>query len=170
MRADRAWAFVAFLLTATALLLPWWRLAYEADGVGSVEDFRTFRPREPATTTWGPWLTGVLAAAAAGLLFVRLAADSHEHEPASWRRDLVVACALLAAALLSCLLWPADVPWFWGGRTYHDPAIEGPPTTETAMPGLGWWVAVAALAAAALASWKARRAADGSTDGGATTK
>jgi hypothetical protein len=170
MRADRAWALLAFLLVATALLLPWWRLTYEADGVVSVYDFRAFRPQEPATTSWGPWLTGLLAGAAAAVLFVRLAANSHEHEPASWRRDLRVAAGLVAAALASCLLWPADVPWFWGGRTYSDPAIEGPATTEAAMPGLGWWVALAALLAAALASWKSRAAVDRSADADATTK
>ena len=170
MRADRAWALVAFLLTATALLLPWWRLTYEADGVQSVYDFRAFLPQEPATTSWGPWLTGLLAGAAAAVLLVRLAANSHEHEPASWRRDLAVAAVLLAGAVASCLLWPADVPWFWGGRTYHDPTVEGPATTETAMPGLGWWVAVVALLAAVLASWKARKATEPSTSGDATTK
>jgi len=35
-------------------------------------------------------LGGLLALAASLMLFVRIAANSHVHEPASWRRDLAV--------------------------------------------------------------------------------
>lgn len=161
-RADRAFAFLAFLLAVTALLLPWWRVAWESDAAEGAEvrdDVRAFRPEEPLTTSWAPWLTGLLAAAAAGLLFLRVAADSHRHEPATWRRDLGVAAGLLLLACASCLLWPAEVPSFWGGRTYTDGGVS---VTETAMPGLGWWVALVAAALAALAFWKAGRIGDGS--------
>lgn len=170
MRPDRALALAAFLLAITALLLPWWRVTLDDGAIAYRFDFQPFRPVEPWTTEWAPWVTGVLAGAAALLLFVRLAANSHEHEPASWRRDLAVATGLLLAAVASCLLWPEAVPSFWGGRTYHLENTTGPSTTETATPGLGWWLALAAAALAGLASWKSRQAADGSTGDGATDK
>ena len=168
MRLDRALALAAFFLAATALLSPWWQVTLDDGTFVERFSFRAFQPVEPWTTTWAPWLTGLLAAAAIGLLFLRLAANSHEHEPASWRRDLVVATALLAAAVASCLLWPDTVPSFWGGRTYSSPT--GPATTETAMPGLGWWLAGTATILAGLSSWKSRQAqaSEGSVD--ATTK
>lgn len=165
-RADRTLAVLAFLLAVTALLLPWWRVAWESDQAEGAEvrdDVRAFRPEEPLTTSWAPWLTGLMAAAAAGLLFLRVAADSHLHEPATWRRDLGVAAGLLLLACASCLLWPAAVPSFWGGRTYTDGGVS---VTETAMPGLGWWVALAAAGLAALAFWKSGRIRSGDGDGG----
>jgi hypothetical protein len=154
-RADRTLAVLAFLLVATALLLPWWRIAWESGGLEVRDDVRAFRPEEPLTTAWAPWVTGLLAAAAALLLFVRVAADSDRHEPATWRRDLGVAAGLLLLACASCLLWPADIPAFWGGRTYTADDVS---VTETAMPGLGWWIALVAAALAALAFWKAGKA------------
>jgi peptidoglycan/LPS O-acetylase OafA/YrhL len=163
-------AALAFVLTVTALLLPWWRYTVDDGTFTTRFDFHAFRPDPPATTTWAPWATGVLAAIAALLLFVRVAGNSHQHEPASWRRDLVVSTALLAVALASCLFWPGPtVPWFWGGRTTTDPGT-GVSNIEAAMPGLGWWVAVVALVLAAFASWNARRQPDGSTAGGTTPK
>jgi hypothetical protein len=153
VRTDRALAFVAFLLLVTALLLPWWRVTLDDGTIASRYDFRAFQPDEPWTTGWAPWVTGILAAAAAVLLFVRLAAGSHLHEPASWRRDLAVAAGLVAAAVVSCLFWPEAIPSFWGGRTYHLANTTGPDTTETAMPGLGWWLALVATGQLALASW-----------------
>ncbi|HUR25782.1 MAG TPA: hypothetical protein VM327_07205 [Candidatus Thermoplasmatota archaeon] len=170
-RADRIFALLAFFLSATALLLPWWRVTL-ADGqtATAVADFRLFRPEAPWTTEWAPWLTGFLVVAAVLLLFVRLAAGSHLHEPASWRRDLAIATGLLGAAIASALLWPDAVPSFWGGRTYQYENVTGPSTTETAMPGLGWWLALVATLLAGLASWKSRRAADESTPKGTTPK
>ena len=166
MTRDRTLAFAAFLLAVTALWLPWWRVTWD-DGVAAVrDDAFAFRPEPPLTTEWAPWLTGILGAFAALLLFVRLAAGSRTHEPPAWRRDLAVSAALLAGAALSCLLWPQAVPSFWGGRTYAAP--DGPSTTETAMPGLGWWLALVAALLAGLASWKAR--ADPSTPPDTTPK
>lgn len=166
MNPDKGFAFTAFLLALTALWLPWWRVSWD-DGATVVRDgVSAFRP-EPLTTSWGPWLTGVLAAAAALLLFVRLAAGSRTQEPAAWRRDLAVAAGLLAAAALSCLLWPAAeaVPSFWGGRTYAADNATGPSITETAMPGLGWWLSLLAAILLAIAAWTARKqAAEGAED------
>ena len=170
LRSDRALALAAFLLAVTALLLPWWSVTLDDGALSYRFDFRAFRPDPPWTTEWAPWLTGLLGAAAALLLFVRLAANSHVHEPASWRRDLVASAILLAAAVASALLWPDAVPAFWGGRAYHVENTTGPDTTETAMPGLGWWVAVAALVLTGLASWKSYRLADESTADGTTPK
>jgi cytochrome bd-type quinol oxidase subunit 2 len=168
LRPDRALAVAAFLLAATALLLPWWQVTLDDGTFVDRYTFRAFQPVEPWTTAWAPWLTGLLAAAAIALLFLRLAANSHEHEPASWRRDLSLATGLLAAAVASCLLWPNIVPSFWGGRTYT--VATGPPTTETAMPGLGWWLALVATLLAALASWKSRQNPAGQGAHDATTK
>jgi hypothetical protein len=150
-------AVASFLLALTALLLPWWRVAWDDGLTTARDDVAPFRPEPPLTTEWGPWLTGALAAAAALLLFIRVAGGSRTHEPHAWRRDLAVAAGLLAAAVLSCLLWPAAVPSFWGGRTYALEDGSGPATTETAMPGLGWWLALLATLAAAVAAWGARR-------------
>lgn len=170
MRPDRPLALAAFLLAATALLLPWWLVTLDDGAIAYRYEFRPFRPAEPWTTDWAPWLTGLLAASATLLLFVRLAANSHVHEPASWRRDLAISAGLLVAAVASTPLWPDAVPSFWGGRTYHHENVTGPDTTETAMPGLGWWVALVAAVLAALASWKARQVPDGSTPDDGTTK
>ncbi len=159
MNLDKRLAVAAFLLALTALWLPWWRVAWDDGATVLRDDVSAFRPEPPLTTEWGPWLTGVLAAGAVLLLFVRLAAGSRTHEPPAWRRDLAVSAGLLAAAALSCLLWPQEVPSFWGGRTYALQDGTGPATTETAMPGLGWWLALLAAALAGLASWSARRAA-----------
>jgi hypothetical protein len=170
LRPDRAFALGAFLLAVTALLLPWWLVTIDDGSIVYGYEFRPFRPVEPWTTSLGPWLTGALVVAAVLVLFVRLAAGSHLHEPASWRRDLAVVTGLLGAAVVSTLLWPDAVPSFWGGRTYHYEDVTGPSTTETAMPGLGWLLGVAAAASAGLASWKARHVPGESTLDDATTK
>lgn len=179
MRPDRVFAFVAFLLTVTALLLPWWRLTFEDDVGVQRYDFYAFRPEFPATTEWGPWMTGLIAVGAALLLFVRLAADSHVHEPTVWRRDLAIAASLLALAVASCLLWPAAFPSFWGGRTYEGESQDlfGPSTTVTASPGLAWWLALVAMVLTGAAGWKAgrierraREEADMAAEAGTTPK
>lgn len=159
-RADRVLAVLAFLLAVTALLLPWWRISWDDGTVVNRDDAFALRPEPPLTTTWAPWVTGGLAAVAALVLFVRLAANSHEHEPGKWRRDLGVAAGLLLLAAASCLLWPASPPSFWGGRTYSDGGVS---VTETAMPALGWWLALVAGLLAAAAFRRAGKApsADG---------
>lgn len=142
---SRRLAIVAFLLAATSLLLAWWRVTWSSGASVIRDDVRLFRPEEPLTTSWGPWLTGALVAATLILLFVRIAARSEKYEPGIWRRDLLVATILLVVALASCLLWPAEVPSFWGGRTYEGNITDGEPVTETAIPGLGWWLALLAV-------------------------
>lgn len=144
LAASRRLAITGFLLAVTSLLLAWWRVAWTSGGPALRDDVRVFRPEEPLTTSWGPWLTGILVVAALVLLFVRIAGRSERHEPPAWRRDLGIGAALMAAALLSCLLWPSGVPAFWGSRTYTADNVTTE-VTETAMPGLGWWVAVAAI-------------------------
>lgn len=169
-RPDRALALAAFLLAVTALLLPWWSLTWDDGTVAVRDDVSAFRPEPPLTTSWAPWLTGALGALGALALFVRLAANSHLHEPASWRRDLGVAAGLLLVAAASCLLWPAATASFWGGRTYTDGGVA---VVETARPGLGWWLAVVAGLLAAAAFWRAGKAApapDGPEPPGATGK
>lgn len=141
LRTSRRLAIAAFLLAVTSLWLAWWRITWTSGDTSVRDDVRLFRPEDPLTTSWGPWVTGILVVAVVGLLFVRIAARSDKHEPASWRRDLGGAAAILVGALVSCLCWPADVPAFWGGRTYM---VENVTTRvhEVAMPALGWWVAL----------------------------
>ena len=171
MRADRVAAFAAFVLALTALWLPWWQASWTAGATTVRDPIHPFRPDPQLTTVWGPWASGLLAGGAAVLLFVRLAASSHLHEPRSWRRDLVVAAALLVAAAALCLLWPSGVPAWWGGRTY---ATNGtaPTIVETEMPVLGWYVALAAAALAGVARWQAGKPQppDPSTATGTTGK
>jgi hypothetical protein len=171
VRSDRALALAAFLLAVTAILLPWWRIAWDDGNVVVREDVSALRPEPPLTTTWAPYLTGILCAVAALGLFVRLAANSHLHEPRSWRRDLGADAGLLLLAAASCLLWSASTPSFWGGRTYSDGGVT---VVETAMPGLGWWLCVLAGVLAALAFWQAGKPRpsdqDGSTPPGTTGK
>jgi hypothetical protein len=163
-RADRSLAFAAFVLALTALWLPWWVVAWN-DGLTVVRQaVRVFAPQPPLTTAWGPWLTGVLAAAAALVLFVRLGAKSHLLEPRDWRRDLAVSAGILLLAAASCLLWPAGTPSFWGGRTYVPENGTGPSIVETDLPGLGWWLALLAAGLAAVAWWMAGKPRPPETD------
>lgn len=158
-RTGRPLAIAAFLLAVTSLLLAWWRVTWSTGGSAIRDDVRLFRPEEPLTTAWGPWLTGALVVVAVCLLFLRIAARSERHEPPTWRRDLSVSAGLLAAALASCLLWSADVPAFWGGRTY---SVDNVTTevTETAMPGLGWWLSLLAVGLLVAAHLLARPTTD----------
>lgn len=156
LRTSRRFAIAAFLLAVTSTLLAWWRVGWKSSSPAIREDVYLFRPLEPLTTTWGPWLTGAFVVVAVAILFVRIAARSEKYEPPVWRRDLGIAAVLLVVALLSCMLWPAEVPAFWGGRTYEGNITAGEPVTETAMPGLGWWLAVASVVALAWARFCAR--------------
>lgn len=108
-------------------------------------------------------MTGGLVVGALAILFVRIAAKSDRHEPPAWRRDLGAAAGVLGAGLASCFLWPADVPAFWGGRTYMVDNVTTQ-VTETAMPGLGWWATALVLALLLVARWKANRGVVGMGD------
>ena len=160
LRVSRRLAIAAFLLAVTSILLAWWRVTWTSGGSVIREDVRLFRPEEPLTTSWGPWLTGALVVAALLILFVRIAARSEKYEPKVWRRDLGIATVLLVVALLSCMLWPAEVPAFWGGRTYEGNITDGEPVTETAIPGLGWWLTTGSVLVLALARFFARPTTD----------
>lgn len=162
--AARRLAAVAFLAAITALLLPWWSVTHTTGGLLAREEVAAFRPEPPLTTTWGPWLSGILVGVAALLLFVRIAGRSDLYEPRVWRRDLLAGAFLLGAAAVSALTWPADVPAFWGGRTLHNATItDGANTTvEVALPGLGWWLVLLAALLLALA-WRLARTAPPTT-------
>lgn len=153
--AARRLGLAAFLLAITSLFLPWWGVTHETDVWTGAESVAPFRPEPPLTTPWGPWATGLLVVVAALLLFLRLAGRSDHYEPAVWRRDLRVCAGLVLAACASALLWPADVPSFWGGRTYQ---VDNVTTvvTEVAAPGLGWWVAAVA-GILLLVAWRVAR-------------
>jgi len=167
LRRSRTAAAAAFLLLVLTLALAWWTAT---DTVGGL----------PTTSTYGVWpragtqglsipvpgATFVLPSSVAValpiiatllILFVRVAARSWVHEPRSWRRDLWIALALVAASLALALAWPPVGTL--GTRTYAMPDGGGT-LTEQVAPGAGWWTALAALALLAAASWMARPARD----------
>lgn len=134
-------------------------LGYE-DAAGTQYDgveAAPFRPEPPATSSWAPHLTGAIVAATTLWLFARIAGRSHAYEPHLWRRDLCLQAAAVAIAWASTMLWPDQVPSFWGGRTLQ---AEGANFTETAMPGLGWWLALLSALLLGVAWWTARGAGD----------
>lgn len=161
LRSANRLAVAAFLLAATSLLLPWWALQASLGGVTG--------ELVPAIGLWGPnpevaepamvWLTVGLLAAALLLLFVRVAAASWRHEPAAFRRDLLIAGALLGLACASVWFWPVEFP-FWGTRAYTD-NITGDPTNVIGSPAFGWWLA--AIAAALAVSGRMLSTRSGST-------
>lgn len=157
---DRGLTFVAFLLLITAAWLPWWVVTWK-DEAGQVYDrvsVGLFQDGGAAAHQAATMVTGVLLLGTIVLLFVRLAARSWVHEPTSWRRDITIALFLQAAALASALFWPQGVPSFWGGRTFGLEDAEGT-FTETALPGLGWWLALLACLLQAVAVYGARKRA-----------
>jgi len=148
---------VAFFALATSLLLPWWVISDRVAGVDTVAGtVFPFGSGQGVAKAWAQLLTGLLAAGAGAWLFVRVASRARVHEPATWHRDLGLQGALVALALVSAWLWPAE--WtFWGTRS----AAFGNQTVEGALlivtnPGLGWWVALVGLALLALAWWMSR--------------
>lgn len=159
MRQSRAWALVAWLLAATSLWLPWWRIRFR-DLAGNVIDeahLRHFQDGAPFAETGAIVLTGILVGIALLVLFIRLAARSWLHEPGQWLRDLVVVTSLLIAALLSTWGWPAGesvAPSFWGGVEFtHNQT--GDSFSVQATPGLGWWTAAVAVVCMGMSMWRA---------------
>ncbi|HLF16797.1 MAG TPA: hypothetical protein VI796_05135 [Candidatus Thermoplasmatota archaeon] len=156
LRRSRTLALLGFLLLATSLLLPWWVLSDHEGGRVTGRDAIHLLSRSVDVHRWATLLTAVLAGVPVLLLFVRLAAASHLHESASWRRDLGVAAGLAGAAVLSTLFWPATVPAFWGGWDYAYGDDPDAVTHETALPGIGWFLAVAATGLVGWGAWTAR--------------
>jgi len=160
-------AVTAWLFILTSLWLPWWLVRY-SDSAGNRYDqlgVWLWRPLAEVTTSWGPWLTGMLAALVALWLFVRVAARSWYHEPAIWARDLWLLAVGAGAALASALLWPDtdNFKAFWGGTTYSN-ATTGTWFTETVLPGLGWWCTAVAFLCLVAAAVLVRAAADDASD------
>ncbi len=154
-RRDVALAVAALFLLLTAFWMPWWAITVEQDGetldARGIGVFRDPGAVGHHVRTIG---TGVLAAVAAGALFVRVAARSWVHEPSSWRRDLALAALITGVALVSATMWPTDVPRFW-----HAYTVEGGQQVR-ALPGLGWWLALAATLCATGAALVARSHSD----------
>lgn len=174
-RTDRNLAFAALLLLLTAFWLPFWVIRLD-DGAGvTTSAFRMFQPYDPVTTSWAPHLTGAVLVITGLVLFVRLAGRSWYHEPAVWIGSLWAGMGALIVAAATVMFWPASIPLAIGRRTLRD---EGGAVvaTETAMPGLAWWLVVGAAACLAVAAWWSRqqiRAAEGAetdTQGDTTGK
>lgn len=148
MRTANRLAVAAFFLVATSLLLPWWALQASQAGVDGelVDPVGLWGPNAEVAKPSMVWLTVGALGGALLLLFVRVAAASWRHEPATFRRDVAFAALLLLLACASTWLWPVEFP-FWGTRAYTD-NVTGDPTIVIGSPALGWWlVAVAALTA-----------------------
>lgn len=156
-RTDRNLAFAALLLLLTAFWLPFWVVRLD-DGAGvTTSSFPVFRPFEPVTTTWAPHLTGAVLVITGLVLFVRLAGRSWYHEPAVWVRSLWAGVGSLVVAAATVMFWPASIPLAIGRRTLRDD--EGMVVaTETAMPGLAWWLVIAAAVCLGVAAWWSARA------------
>ncbi len=156
---DSSLAPVALFLFITSIWLAWWTVRWEdATGFRYEEvGVRLFGSGHEVAHNQAPIVTGVLVALGTLILFIRVAAKSWHHEPHLWRRDLWAAFGFGAAALVSVLWWPAEVPAFWGGRTYELVNDTSQHFTETALPGLGWWVALLATGLTAAAAVLAGR-------------
>lgn len=145
-------ARLAFVVLATAFVLPWWTVTNTLAGVSTSQAVRF----GDADVAWpaATWVTAALLFAALPILFVRLAARSWIHEVDKWRRDLGIAAASAGAALASSWAWPRE-GLFWGSRTYP---MEGGDALQVAQaPGAGWWLAVCATLVLALAWWRQGR-------------
>ncbi|MHB8633387.1 MAG: hypothetical protein ACYDBQ_05375 [Thermoplasmatota archaeon] len=166
-RLSSPWlAGAAFLLLSTAALTPWWVVAWSDPQlrVYATQAARPFVAPMDLVWWWAPWVTGALLAVAVVWLFLRLAGREWRYSTRTWRRTLEGCLALTVLAVLSALLWPRELPWFWGGRSY----ALGNGTAlwhETALPGWGWWLGLVGAAALAAARWSAR--ADSGSPGGA---
>lgn len=153
----RSLVAVALMCLVSAFWLPWWVVRY-ADASGAVYETiapRLFASAPPYSTTVAPNVTGVLVAVVAIALFVRLAGRSWYHEPAAWLRTLIGGAVALLLCLIGSVFWPAEVPTFWGKHTY-ELTESGDVFTETALPGLAWWLVLVAIAALAGAWWVSR--------------
>ncbi len=149
-------AGTAFLLIVTAMLLPWWAITNETSGTNTLLGrVFLFGSNQDLVHPLAKGATAVLLAAAAILLFLRVAAAEWRHDAHRWRRDLRLGSLLVFIALASCVFWPLELP-FWGGRTYA--LVNGTVVdlTIVAQPGLGWWTAGIALGLLGWASWIAR--------------
>lgn len=142
-------AIAGLLLLVTSLLLPWWtiRYGYAAGQLSLTDSARPFVLDNGMTIRWTTVATGLIAAAACVLLFLRIAGKEWRYNERTWRLTLTVAVLLTAAAFVSALAWPKEIPAFWGSRSYvpQNVTVPGGMVVATARPGLGWWIAGVAL-------------------------
>ncbi len=156
MRRAAFVAVVAMILQVTALFLTWWVINFrDATTEMAYGSASLFGGDGGVADRAAVWATSVLAVAPVPILFIRAAAASWRHEPATWRGNLLACLIIMALALASALFWPVDLPFFWGGRNYTD-AGTGHVYSITAYPGLGWWVSLVAASCVALALWLSR--------------
>ncbi len=155
LRRSRTTSAIALVLLLTSAWLPWWLVRYESQGVRYEQvAVGLFSPQAPVSTNV-PYLTALLVLGVAMWVFIRVAGRSIVYEPEAWSRDLWIQTGLVAAALVSCLFWPDQVPAFWGGRTYALVNASGS-FSETALPGLGFWCAVVGFLLLFAAAWMGR--------------
>jgi hypothetical protein len=149
-------AGAAFLLLATALLLPWWVVSNRTAETRTVlESVYPLGGDNGIVHHWAQVTTAVLLGVAIVLLFVRVASRGWAHEPRAWRRDLALAALFVLLALASGMLWPNELP-FWGGRTFLLDNTTGEELAIVANPGLGWWLAAAGGLVLGASWWASR--------------
>ncbi len=156
-RRSRALATGAFLLLVTALWLDWW--VVRATSTVTVEwGYRLFKGGEGAHR-WAALSTGLLVAAVSLWLFIRVAGNSVEHEPAAWRRDLVGQTVASAVAATSLWWFPTDLPvWQRWTESLNDTTSSD--LVVRTLPGLGWWCVVLATLLLGVAMFMARDTTD----------
>jgi len=149
-------ASTAILLAVTALFMPFWTLSDSVDG-GPWNLDSAVLPRAPDALAVRPSIVyagDACLAAGALLLALRVAGRSNAYEPATWRRDLVVASCLFVACL--ALWWLAPRDPFWGHVTlYAGNATQGRADVQT-QPGLAWWTVLACAGLAGIGRWMSR--------------
>lgn len=157
-------ALLAVGLALVSFAVPWWatRLAgpgYDVPG----DQVMVWRPVADLVHAWAVWTSLGLALAAVALMGLRIAGRSWWHEPNAWRRDFVGAGILLLGSAALVAFWPMpiqdstgavrSVP-FWGSLELD--AATG--DRLRTMPVLGWWLDLAAAAAAFVAGRALSRA------------
>jgi hypothetical protein len=153
-------AGAAFFLLVTSFFLDWWVVSNSVGGSSTpLASVSLWGDGQGIVHPWARGLTLGLLFGACAILFVRVASRGWLHEPPKWRRDVGVAALFGALALASGMLWPAPIDNlqlpFWGGRDLVLDNGTGQQLTIVANPGLGWFVALAAVVLSAVAWWMA---------------
>jgi hypothetical protein len=124
--------------------MAWWTTSYKSTGGTTYpgERVSVFTAQQDVVHASWVWASLACTGVAIILLGLRLAARSWYHEPATWRRDMIVAGVLLVASAALVSQWPVDIP-FWGSHTFAaENTTIAQETVGAGAPGLGWYTAI----------------------------